>query len=81
MKKNEQGSVTLIVFATVMIILIILAAILTLTTMKNKSQIVETQKLKNVYDADMGMIYQNYSNSVYTNTIGNTVGNTIGNTI
>ena len=88
MKKSEEGSVTLIVFATVMLILIILTTILTISSMKNKSQVVETQRLKNVYDEDMGMMYANYANyvgtinnSIYTNTIENSISNSISNQI
>ena len=61
MKRNEKGSITLIVFATVMMILIVLSAILTSSAMKNKSQLIETQKLKNAYDGDMNVIYTEYN--------------------
>ena len=56
--KSELGSITVVVFATVTFILIILATIFTTITMKRKSQQVELQELKVAYDGDMANIYE-----------------------
>lgn len=47
--RKEQGSITMIVFATVTFILIVLATTMTSMTYKRKSQAVELQDLKNIY--------------------------------
>ncbi|MBR3324890.1 MAG: hypothetical protein IKG14_02435, partial [Clostridia bacterium] len=56
--KSELGSITVVVFATVTFILIILATIFTTITLKRKSQQVELQELKLAYDGDMANIYE-----------------------
>ena len=58
MIKNEKGSITMIVLATIMFILVILATLLTTISAKSKSQLVETQKLKDAYDGDMKTIFE-----------------------
>lgn len=50
--RKEQGSITMIVFATVIFILIILGTTLTAMTYKRKSQAIELQELKDIYDMD-----------------------------
>ncbi len=63
MKNKEKGSSTIIVFVSVMFLLIMLGTILTALAMKSKSQLVELDTLRNVYDGNMAEIYQNYNNT------------------
>ncbi len=63
MKNKEKGSSTIIVFVSVMFLLIMLGTILTALAMKSKSQLIELDTLRNVYDGNMAEIYQNYNNT------------------
>lgn len=63
MKNKEKGSSTIIVFVSVMFLLIMLGTTLTALAMKSKSQLVELDTLRNVYDGNMAEIYQNYNNT------------------
>lgn len=63
MKKKEEGSSTIIVFVSVMFLLIILGTTLTALAMKSKSQLVELDTLRNIYDGNMAEIYNNYNNT------------------
>ena len=63
MKKSEKGSTTLITFATVMFILIVVGTILTMVMSKQKSQLVETKRLQEAYDGDMAEIYTEITNN------------------
>lgn len=63
MKNKEKGSSTIIVFVSVMFLLIILGTTLTALAMKSKSQLIELDTLRNVYDGNMAEIYQNYNNT------------------
>ncbi len=58
MIKNEKGSVTLIVVATVLFILIVLSASLMFVSTKRKAQLQESQILQNVYGGDLYDTYQ-----------------------
>src|SRR5574344_392276 len=58
MKKSEKGSVTLIVLATVLTIMIILFSYLTTVSLKRKSQLMETMELQNAYYGDMNAVYE-----------------------
>ena len=49
---KEQGSITIVVFATVLFILLILATTLTTMTYKRKSQAVELEDLKEIYSME-----------------------------
>ena len=55
--KSEKGSVTLIVGATIMFIIIMLDALYTTAYFKNRSQLSELGELKNAYDGDMKTAY------------------------
>lgn len=57
MVKSEKGSVTLIVLATILFILAVLATNLIYISSKRKSQIQETMILQNVYDTGMNETY------------------------
>lgn len=57
MLKNEKGSVTLIVLATVLFIFAVLATNLVYVSAKRKSQLEETVILQNVYGLDMKEAY------------------------
>ena len=57
MVKSEKGSVTLIVLATILFILAVLAVNLIYVSSKRKSQIQETMILQNVYDTGMEETY------------------------
>ena len=59
--KNEKGSITMLVFVTIMFILMILGTLLTSISAKSKSQILETQKLREAYDGNMAEIYEQRS--------------------
>lgn len=63
MKNKEKGSSTIIVFVSVMFLLIMLGTTLTALAMKSKSQLIELDTLRNVYDGNMAEIYQNYNNT------------------
>ena len=58
MKKNENGSIAMIVFVTVMFMLIVLGTLLTNISSKSKSQLVEQQKWRDAYDGDMRKLYE-----------------------
>ena len=55
--KSEKGSVTLIVGATIMFIIIMLDALYTTAYFKNRSQLSELGELKNAYDGSMKNAY------------------------
>ena len=55
--KSEKGSVTLIVSATIMFIIIMLDALYTTAYFKNRSQLSELGELKNAYDGSMKNAY------------------------
>ena len=56
--KREMGSITVVVFATVTFILIILSTIYVTISQKRKSQAIEIQELKETYDMDMQQAYE-----------------------
>ena len=58
MKKNEKGSVTLIVLATVLFIFALLATTLAFVSAKRKSQLQETMILQDIYDTGMSKTYK-----------------------
>ena len=58
MKKDEKGSVTLIVLATVLFIFALLTASLVFVSSKRKSQLQETMLLQDIYDSDMSKAYK-----------------------
>lgn len=62
MKNNEKGSSTIIVFVTVLFMMVTLGAVMTTLALKNKSQLVELDRLRNAYDGNMAEIYNNYNN-------------------
>lgn len=55
--KSEKGSVTLIVGATILFIIIMLDALYTTAYFKNRSQLVELSEMKNAYDGSMENAY------------------------
>ena len=57
MVKSEKGSVTLIVLATILFILVVLATNLIFISSKRKAQIQETMILQNTYDTGMSESY------------------------
>ena len=79
--KSELGSITVVVFATVTFILIILATIFTTITMKRKSQQVELQELKLAYDGDMANIYEERAAKESTEPTGPVIKDKDGATI
>ena len=58
MKKDEKGSVTLIVLATVLFIFALLTTSLVFVSSKRKSQLQETMLLQDIYDSDMSKAYK-----------------------
>lgn len=68
MKKSEKGSISMIVFVTVMFMMVVLGTLLTTISAKSKSQLVEQQKLKNAYDGDMRTIFE--ERNAYVTTSG-----------
>ena len=71
--KSEAGSITMVVFATLTFILIILSTIFTTMVYKSKSQTVELKEMINAYDGDMAEIYNAKNKSGYFDLkVGNT---------
>ena len=64
---KEQGSITIVVFATVLFILLILATTFTTMTYKRKSQAVELEDLKDIYSMEgeekIQSVYQEVSHN------------------
>ena len=65
MKKSEKGSISMIVFVTVMFMMIVLSTL----SSKSKSQIVEQQKWRNTYDGDMKQAFEERNYTYTTNEI------------
>ena len=61
--KSEKGNATLITFATLALIIIIIGTIFTTVVAKRKSQLIETMQFVNIYDGDMGAIYTRQINN------------------
>lgn len=61
--KREMGSITVVVFATVTFILIILSTIYATISQKRKSQAIELQELKEAYDIDMDQAFEERSSN------------------
>ena len=61
--KSERGNATLITFATLALIIIIIGTIFTTVVAKRKSQLIETMQFVNIYDGDMGAIYTRQINN------------------
>ncbi len=55
--KSERGNATLITFASLALIIIIIGTIFTTVVAKRKSQLIETMQFVNTYDGDMATIY------------------------
>ena len=55
--KREKGSITVVVFATVTLLLVLLATTYTTINFKRRSQVLELQKLKETYDVNMTVAY------------------------
>lgn len=60
--KNERASIAVLAFVTVMFILIILATLFYSMVEKSKAQVIEMEKLSNIYDGDMGEVYRERQN-------------------
>lgn len=75
MRKNEKGSVTVIVVVTVLFILMLLGTYLVTISSKRKAQLQETILLQQAYGGDMQNIYEkqlqkrNTANSEYTDIL------------
>ena len=62
MKYNEKGSVTMIVVATILFIVILLSSFLVYTSARRRAQIKETEAISKAYDGDMNEIYNEKAN-------------------
>ena len=58
--KSEKGSATAIVIYTVLILLIVLTSLIIMYSNKAKTQVIEMDKLRNVYDVNMSDAYNLY---------------------
>jgi len=58
--KSEKGSATAIVIYTILAILIILTSLIITFSYKSRTQIIEMDKLRNVYDVNMSDAYNDY---------------------
>ncbi len=58
--KSERGSATAIVIYTILAILIILTSLIITFSYKSRTQIIEMDKLRNVYDVNMSDAYNDY---------------------
>ncbi len=57
MKKNENGSVTLVVLVTVLFIVILLSSYLVYVSSRRRAQLKETEAISESYDGNMAEIY------------------------
>lgn len=68
MKREEKGSVTMIVLVTVFFIVIILSSFFIYTSSRRRAQLEETQIIANSYDGDMNTIYEEIEDKYVNNS-------------
>ena len=68
MKREQKGSVTMIVLVTLFFIVIILSSFFIYTSSRRRAQLEETQIIANSYDGDMNTIYEEIEDKYVNNS-------------